>query len=98
MGNRYRLLARLLTGNRSHSGATSQRLRFTASRPKDEEHITEIPVGNDGFDGIIVALMAGSNPESAIRAIQALKLGREVDLGMYGADDLTDLEFDSLPQ
>jgi len=98
MGNQYLLRARLLAGTRSHNGATSQHFRFTASRPKDEQHVTEIPVGKDDFDGVIVALMAGSNPEHAIRAIQALKLGREVDLGMYGADDLADLEFESLPE
>jgi hypothetical protein len=58
--------------------------------------VIDLNVAANGIDATIIVLLAGSNPETAIRANQALKRGERVDLGLHDGDALAELGFEAL--
>jgi hypothetical protein len=92
----YRLSAQFHSEKDTSGHRVFNRIRFTASRGKDAVRVIDLDVAANGIDATIIVLLAGSDPETAIRANQALKCGEIVDLGMHDADALTELGFDML--
>jgi len=92
----YRLSAQFHPEKDTSGQRVFNRIRFTASRGKDAVRVIDLDVAANGIDGTIIVLLAGSNPETAIRANQALKRGESVVLGMHDADVLTELGFHEL--
>jgi hypothetical protein len=71
-------------------------VRFSAKHSMGTEHVLDLPVAEHGIEGAIIVLLAGANPEKAIRVNQELKRGESVDLGMHPTDSLAELGFEGL--
>ena len=71
-------------------------VRFSAKDSRGNENVLDLPVAEYGIEATIIVLLAGENPEKAIRVNQALKRGEGVDLGMHPTDSLAELGFEGL--
>jgi hypothetical protein len=96
MASMYKLTAQPRLESTDTGDGKPTLVRFSAKDGKGTTHVLDLPLAEHGIEGTIIVLLAGDNPERAIRVNQALKRGESVDLGLHPSDSLAELGFEGL--